>query len=195
MGFTSLNIEKLPNSIKSLKFLEKLELTNSDIKDLQPFLKTIHFNYKFPNILIKDTEKQIITSINRYYNDQLVYSNNLEKTQLGFSSKNEHVITLKISNVKLTSQIQSLIRHLPNLEYLILNNTNLTQFPEEIFDLPKIRCIDLKFNAINTLPYWINTLKNLRYIFLDSEIIEKIDIPRNWEKRRNVDGSFFLFSI
>lgn len=80
------------------------------------------------------------------------------------------------------TEIAPEISNLQNLEYLYLDETNLTQLPSEISKCAKLKVLALSKTQITELPSEIDELMQLEMIlFLDSKLSreQKMNMKRN----------------
>lgn len=70
------------------------------------------------------------------------------------------MVTLDISNNKLTGALPAEIRKMTGLKIVRASNNQLTGIPAEIGQLGQLQELDFSYNQINTYPNEIANLKN-----------------------------------
>lgn len=110
-------------------------------------------------ILAKLSEIKTLTKLELSF----MFSNITKIPESIFSLTNLNV--LHISNIE-TTELQSTIGKLKNLEALTLIQAELTTLPESIAELTKLKVLELDINNITHLPSCIGELRELEYICL-----------------------------
>ncbi len=89
-----------------------------------------------------------------------VSGQNLTTLTAEFFNNNPGVVTLDVSNNKLTGALPAEIRKMSGLKIVRASRNQLTGIPAEIGQLGQLQELDFSYNQINTYPNELANLKN-----------------------------------
>ena len=171
------NITKIPSFVKELKGLEDLRLLNNPLKEIPLELFEL---VQLKTLTININNRRAIPS-------EISQLKNLEELNIGFSDKNLQIPAdffskhlPQIKKLHLSSlfsnknPLQIKFDQLSDLRDIWLGYNYLSEFPESIFNLPKVRLLGLDSNQISHIPEKITQLTTLEVLFLDDN--KKVDI-------------------
>ena len=160
----------IPKEIKSLEYLQKLEIfTYPEIQELPVELSELHnlVSLRLDNMNIHNLDQilQLLPNLK-----ELRLSNmNLHSIPLPiFNLQNLEILDL--GNNELT-YINDSFGKLSNLQYLDLTDNNLSEIPSSFFYLPFLEQLFLRNNKIQILPKNIEALQSLRLLELSNNCI------------------------
>lgn len=102
-------------------------------------------------------------------------SQQLEKAPEYIFDKTE-LISLDLSDNKLTGALPAEIRHLQNLETLDASYNRMTGVPAEIGQLSKLRVLNLSHNQLTGLPYELGNLQQLEVLDISGNNYSEQDL-------------------
>lgn len=86
------------------------------------------------------------------------------------------LVSLDLSNNKLTGALQAEVRQLAKLERLNLSHNEFTGVPAEIGQLAQLRYLDLSYNKLTGLPYELGNLSHLEMLNLSGNAYSEQDL-------------------
>ncbi len=91
--------------------------------------------------------------------------------------KRSELVSLNVSENRLTGALQAEVRHLLNLRVLDLSDNQFTGVPAEVGQLALLEVLDLSNNELTGLPYELGNLQNLTTLDVrGNENISKADL-------------------
>ncbi|XP_039590416.1 volume-regulated anion channel subunit LRRC8D-like isoform X1 [Polypterus senegalus] len=137
------------NSLKKMMNLAELELHNCELERIP------HAIFSLTNLQELDLKSNNIRTI-----EEVISFQHLKR-----------LTCLKLWHNKIIS-IPLSISHVKNLEWLYLSNNKLESLPVSLFNLPKLRYLDLSYNSIVVIPTEIGFLQNLQYFAITGNKVE-----------------------
>jgi Leucine-rich repeat (LRR) protein len=89
----------------------------------------------------------------------------------------EKVYRLDLSNQAIKMPSDSIWEKFTNLEYLSFKNDHLTNLPDGISKLKRLKILDLSGNDFKVLPQSLSMLENLQELYLNDE--KKMDVTKS----------------
>jgi Leucine-rich repeat (LRR) protein len=99
--------------------------------------------------------------------------------------KAQNAVVVDLSHNKLTEEHINNICQIESIEKLTLLDCGLTEIPEAIKKLKKLKVLNLGFNKITKIPAWFNTMSSLETIELCCNNISEIEVP-DWSGLSNL---------
>jgi len=162
-------ITEIPESIKELKNLLKLDLSYNDISKLPDDMSVLE------NIVYLDLTINEIVEIP----ETIKQLNNLE--------------TFKISSKYGSSTLNEIpenLKYLENLKELEITNENIKEIPDYIKEFKNLKYLDLSDNYITEIPESLKELKNLETLYLISNDIEILPDFLNYLNLKDVNFAY-----
>lgn len=141
---------------KNLQLVTKLDLSNSDLKNLHQISQFTHLD----TLILRSNQLKEIP-------EEILALENLRHLHLTHN---------------LISQIPQSISRMKNLRTLTLSVNQLSEFPKEVLDLPNLNTLSLSHNQIVSIPAEIKRLRYLDELGLEDNLlrslpIELLDLP------------------
>ena len=159
-----LGLRELPESVRALRQLERLEIQKNHIATLPPWIAELsHLTDLFwwhngPVVL-----PEALAALPRF--GVLVLGRAPGITGLELLRELQSLRTLGLPDMALTT-VPEVLRAAEKLEVLSLNENRLTQLPEWASDWTALRDLHLDGNPLSTLPGSLSALKQLRFLDL-----------------------------
>ncbi len=153
------------------KYLQKVK-TNLKRKEEQREIEELEFSCykKYHNVLIKDSDIEILIRFEKLINYPLINSPNKNFVS-GFAVKHKRVSKIGI-NYKNLDEIPDYLCNLSELEELNLAHMQITTISPKIGKLKHLRILNLEDNKISVLPESIPSLVNLEELDLSYNQIQ-----------------------
>ncbi len=168
----TVSLTSLPEEIKYLTHLKRLDLNYSSLNKLPPEIGYL------TNLDTLSLSKNEISSLP----DEIGYLTNLywlvlnDNPLSSFPQSFSFLSSLKILNASGTSlhTIPHSLTKLSDLKTLVIKNTQMSVIPDGISSMNSLTYIDLSENSISEIPKSIYQLSALTHLILDGNLIEEI---------------------
>ncbi|MCP4439789.1 MAG: leucine-rich repeat domain-containing protein [Aureispira sp.] len=165
------NLKTFPKEIKYLKHIKKFSFASPKLEEYPDFLAEL------PCL------EHLSINVSVLYD----WKNKLS----GFPKKLalcSTLISLYVYNTKLkTGEVDDVLKGLPLLETLWLDNCELKEFPQEVKNLRNLKSLSLRGNFIETLPNWLEEMKNLEILFIENNPLKAIPLFSDSFRKEKVD--------
>lgn len=112
----------------------------------------------------------------KVYKLSIIYSKNNEKLiEVLNKCKNLQIINLLNCNI---TEIPNELFEIKNLQYLFLDHNNISEIPKDISKLKNLKLFSIKHNKLTKLPKCLSKLKKLELFFLHDNNISETDIEK-----------------
>ncbi|MHA1148943.1 MAG: leucine-rich repeat domain-containing protein [Promethearchaeota archaeon] len=160
----------IPQSIKKITSLEKLNLKYNSIKVLPELLY-------FKNLREVNISYNLLETFN-IQNAKTLESLDLKMNQIKSlnlsNSSSKNLILLDISR-NYFKHFPSNLCNLPKLKWLNLSFNQLIELPNEIGNLSSLTYLNIDYNNIRKIPQSIKELKHLKVLSMEGNILKKIN--------------------
>jgi Leucine-rich repeat (LRR) protein len=166
------NIEKLPENISKLKNLKYIDCSNNDIEELPKAL----FNLgKLTDIRIRNNKIKFIPNIKYTLNNIInfdISDNKLKEIPDSFCSLDTlSTVDLRDNQIKI---LPKYVNGLRNLKKLKLSNNKIDFLPDELYRLYNLEELHLRSNNLECISNNIGNLKKLVYLGISDNRLENI---------------------
>ncbi|KAJ5503222.1 Leucine-rich repeat typical subtype [Penicillium fimorum] len=109
-------------------------------------------------------------------------NNSLEMSNIEIITEIKSLTDLKLANNQLHGELTAAIGRLPNLEFLDLRGNALTTLPDELVGLSSLRTLDVSENKFTSLPFEVLSKLPLKTLNAQKNRLEGTLIPANVNK-------------
>lgn len=204
-------IHEIPDSINKLTKLAKLNLSNNRINrigNLSSLINLRTLNLRYNRITSLESKASNLQNLFLTNNRLCQFQDNLSKlrtleiqenpiTHLSYNGDFlEFMTSLSLNKAKLSSLPADLLKKLPNLEKLEINDNNLTQLPSEFCQMTRLVYLSVAKNKLESFPEEIFLLRSLKILDAHSNNLRRLPVGlKNIELTKLNVSSNLLTSI